>query len=263
MTNSRDLSFLDIPFINQMVFHPRKSPIVPKDTEIRYFIQFKVDEGINIGGFLHKASNQAPTILFFHGNGEIAEDYHDLAPEYQKRGMNVCVVDYRGYGQSNGEPTLQTMLQDSHRIFIQFQNYLKQHGLHGPIFVMGRSLGSSSAIELASQFKQDITGLIVESGFANTYDLLQRLGIPRKFLPDDKESSISPLPLMREITNPTLIIHGENDFIIPADNGYALYESSASKSKELVIIPNAGHNDLLYLGFEKYMKAIEAFLKKS
>jgi fermentation-respiration switch protein FrsA (DUF1100 family) len=121
-------------------------------------------------------------------------------------------------------------------------------------------LGSASAIELASSYQNEITGLIIESGFAYTYELLQRLGIPQKFLPEDKEIEISPLPLINEINIPTLIIHGENDFIIPANNGYALYENSSSKEKELVIIPSAGHNDLLYLGFEKYMAAVESFL---
>ncbi|MHA1993665.1 MAG: alpha/beta hydrolase [Candidatus Hodarchaeales archaeon] len=260
MNKKRDLTFLDVPFINQMIFHPRKEPIVPDEIENRYLVCFNVEVNLEVCGFLHKASKQAPTLLFFHGNGEIAQDYHDLAPEFQKRGINFCVVDYRGYGQSGGEPTFEHMLNDSHPIFYQFKEYLAINGYTGPLSVMGRSLGSASAIELASSYQNEITGLIIESGFAYTYELLQRLGIPQKFLPEDKEIEISPLPLINEINIPTLIIHGENDFIIPANNGYALYENSSSKEKELVIIPSAGHNDLLYLGFEKYMAAVESFL---
>ena len=243
-----------------MIFHPRKEPIVPDDTENRYLICFRVEANVEICSFLHKASKQAPTLLFFHGNGEIAQDYHDLAPEFQKRGINFCVVDYRGYGQSGGEPTFAHMLEDSHPIFHQFKEYLTVNGYTGPLSVMGRSLGSASAIELASTYTEDITSIIIESGFAYTYELLQRLGVPKKFLPEDKELQISPLPLMNEISKPTLIIHGEADFIIPANNGYALYENCTSVDKKLVIIPNAGHNDLLYLGFDKYMGAVESFL---
>jgi pimeloyl-ACP methyl ester carboxylesterase len=65
---------------------------------------------------------------------------------------------------------------------------------------------------------------------------------------------------MKEITIPTLIIHGENDFIIPVKNGYALYENVASERKELLIIPNAGHNDLLLVGFQQYIQAVELML---
>ncbi len=260
MNNTRDLSFLDLPFINQMVFHPRKAPSIPDDTKNRYSVCISVEESIKICGFLHKASKQAPTLLFFHGNGEIAQDYHDLGPEFQKRGINFCVMDYRGYGQSGGEPTFSSMFNDSHKIFQQLRVYLEKNGYTGPLSVMGRSLGSASAIELASYYQSEISGLIVESGFAYTYELLQRLGIPKKLLPEDKESESSPLPLMNKITIPTLIIHGEEDYIIPVNNGYALYENCSSKEKELVIIPRAGHNDLLYLGFDKYMSAIESFL---
>ncbi|MHA1977576.1 MAG: alpha/beta hydrolase [Candidatus Hodarchaeales archaeon] len=260
MNKKRDFAFLEIPFINQMIFYPRKEPIIPDDKENRCLVCFKVEGTLEICGFLHKASKQAPTILFFHGNGEIAQDYHELAPEYQKRGMNLFVVDYRGYGQSGGEPSFSNMLNDSHKIYQQFKEYLSINGYTGPLSVMGRSLGSASAIELASSYQDDFANLIVESGFAYTYELLQRLGIPRKFLPEDKEEEISPLPLMNELRIPTLIIHGETDFIIPANNGYALYENCASDNKKLVVIPKAGHNDLLYLGFEQYMNAIEAFI---
>ncbi len=263
MTKVRDLTFLDQPLINQRVFHPRKASEGTEDLENRTFLCFDVGEGIRICGFLHKtADSEAPTILFFHGNGEIAEDYHDLAPEYVKRGINFCVVDYRGYGQSNGNPTLPNMIQDSHTIFSQFKDILQQQGIRGPIIIMGRSLGSASAIEIAGIYQEELSGLILESGFADTYELLQRLGIPRNFLPEDKEPDISPLPLMEKITIPTLIIHGENDFIIPVSNGYALYESLSSDKRDLVIVPNAGHNDLMYLGFDRYMKAIESFLHK-
>jgi alpha-beta hydrolase superfamily lysophospholipase len=263
MNEGRDLSFLNQPFINQMVFHPRKAPEITDDLENRSFLCFDVEKEIKVCGFLHKVKNpKAPTILFFHGNGEIAEDYHELAPEYLKRGINFCVVDYRGYGQSNGEPSLPNMIQDSHNIFSQFKDYLKQLGIEGSISIMGRSLGSASAIELAGTYQNEISGLIIESGFTDTYGLLQRLGIPRKFLPEDKEADISPLPLMETIVIPTLIIHGESDFIIPTNNGYALYESCSSDKKELVVIPNAGHNDLLYLGFDRYMKAIESFFQE-
>ena len=125
---------------------------------------------------------------------------------------------------------------------------------------MGRSLGSASAIEIAATYQDQIGRLILESGFAYTYELLTRLGVPRSVLPEEREEDVSAIPLMNQINVPTLVIHGENDFIIPVKNAYALYENVACDKKKLLIIPNAGHNDLLLVGFQQYMEAVEAIL---
>ena len=125
---------------------------------------------------------------------------------------------------------------------------------------MGRSLGSACAIEIAIHYPDKAANLIIESGFAYTYELLNSLGVPQTLLPKEREEEVSVLPLMKEITVPTLIIHGENDFLIPVKNGYALHEHVASNKKELLIISGAGHNDLLIVGFQQYIEAVEAFL---
>jgi hypothetical protein len=96
MPNKRDLSFLDIPIITSMVFHPRKSFYRTENDE-QISLCFQVDKSVKVCGIFYVSSKDAPTILFFHGNGEIAEDYQDLAPIYRTRGINFLVVDYRGF----------------------------------------------------------------------------------------------------------------------------------------------------------------------
>jgi len=260
MRKERDLSFLDSTMITSRVFHPRKSTLHAINNEEQVSLCFQVDESVKVCGIFYKSSKEAPTILFFHGNGEIAQDYQDLAPIYCKRGINFLVVDFRGYGESTGTPSFSNMINDSHVIFQEVSKFLTERNYTGPLSVMGRSLGSACAIELATHYQDQLAKLIIESGFAYTYELLFRLGVPQNLLPKEREEEVSALPLMKEIIIPTLIIHGENDFIIPVKNGYALYEHVGSEKKKLLIIPNAGHNDLLLVGFQQYIEAVEAFL---
>ncbi|MHA2225961.1 MAG: alpha/beta hydrolase [Candidatus Hodarchaeales archaeon] len=261
----RDLTFLDRPEIVMRTFFPRRHQGSSRENENVYSLSFEVDDDIHIVGRFHRTDNyaNAPTIMFFHGNGETAFDYDFIAPSYQQMGINIFISDYRGYGKSDGQPSFSSMIYDSHAIYRQFRKYLITNGFSGHVSVMGRSLGSASAIELASHYQEQLACLIIESGFAFPYDLFKRLGIPSLALPEDKEEIVSPLPLIKRVKIPTLIIHGENDIIIPLKNGVALHKNVASENKDILIIPRAGHNDLLVLGPEDYMAAIEKIIAET
>jgi pimeloyl-ACP methyl ester carboxylesterase len=251
------LAFLDKSIINQRVFYPQTLNNYGKDSSSRFTLFFQVDEKTQISALFHKSSEAAPIILFFHGNGELATDYDYIAKNYTSR-LNLCIVEYRGYGLSDGSPSFSTMISDSHKIFSHFKNYISKHGFTGPLVIMGRSLGSASAIELASSYQDDIAALIIESGFADTFGLFFKLGIPKNLLSEVDERDISPLPLMEKILKPTLVIHGEIDFIIPVKDAYSLHNACPSENKKLVIIPRAGHNDIM--NFPIYMKSLFEFL---
>jgi pimeloyl-ACP methyl ester carboxylesterase len=127
------------------------------------------------------------------------------------------------------------------------------------LYVMGRSLGSAAAIEVAVQTGEQLAGLIIESGFADTIALLTRLGAPVSGL-DESQAGFGSVAKMAQVTRPTLIIHGQNDSLIPASEGEALYRHSGAADKRLVLIPGAGHNDLLLVGHTRYFEAIAAFI---
>jgi pimeloyl-ACP methyl ester carboxylesterase len=91
--------------------------------------------------------------------------------------LNFIVADYRGYGISTGNPTVSSMLSDAYIIFDHICSILDDKGYTGPVWIMGRSLGSAPAIEIAANRQERVAGLIVESGFAGVEDLLRRLGI--------------------------------------------------------------------------------------
>jgi len=257
---THDLSFLDKPEIIQYIFYPRKQSRELQNSDNTFTILLEISSEIKISCRFYRTLDYkfAPTILLFHGNGEIAADYDFIGPMYQKLGINLLVADYRGYGLSSGTPSFTTMIADSHAIYQQVRNYLLTNIYIGPVSIMGRSLGSASAIEISIHYQSQIHSLIIESGFAYTYALLKRLGIPNYLLPIKYEDRVSPLSQIKEVKIPALVIHGEQDNIIPIKDGKALFQALSSVDKKLLLIPNAGHNDLLLVGPREYMNAIKS-----
>jgi alpha-beta hydrolase superfamily lysophospholipase len=255
-----DLSALDQNDILQFIFYPRRSPVLRTSKTNAKDYKLPVDEDVSIGCRFHVYSIESPNILYFHGNGEIVTDYDEIAPMYERIGANLFITDYRGYGFSNGTPTVTHMIADSHKIFESFVNILKKENHTGKIFIMGRSLGSASAIELACNYPNQIDGLIIESGFASIPDLLEARRLPLGLLNLSKETESSNLSNIRSISTPTLIIHAMYDQLIPLGQGKALFDNLSVKDKRMLIIPDADHNNIMFAGMEKYFKAIEEFI---
>ena len=258
-----EFTVFDHPQILRFLFYPRRDfapqPWAPNATT--HFIS--VAEGISISCRFYLDNEKAPNILFFHGNGEIASDYDDIAPFFTQIGVNFFVADYRGYGFSGGEPTFSDMMKDAHSIFDGFKQMLEQKGYSGRIFVMGRSLGSAPAIELACNYQEQLGGLIVESGFADVIRLFAYIGVPVEALGLDQVQVPLNLERMPLISIPTLIIHGEYDRLIPVQEGELLYRDSGAQDKRLLIIPKADHNDILFVGRGEYLNTVREFVLAS
>jgi hypothetical protein len=129
----------------------------------------------------------------------------------------------------------------------------------GNLFVMGRSLGSAPAIEVAYHYQQQLNGLIIESGFASGRNQLMRLGMSHLFRDVQDPIGFGNHLKIKEVTIPTLIIHGDEDDIIPVTEGRMLYDLSGSQEKYSLYIPHAGHNDIMIIGLDMYMKSIAKF----
>ena len=257
MSDQDCYSIVDKPEILSFAFYPRKdyTPGPPNSTDY----SIPVERDISVSCRFYVQSQDSPLILFFHGNGEVASDYDYIAPTYNRQGINLCVADYRGYGSSGGTPTFRNTVEDSHPIFKAFWEILRDNNYSGGLFVMGRSLGSVPAIELASRHPQHIKGLIIESGFASLLRGFSHLGIPLEaFGLTDVE--FPNLAKIRNVTLPTLIIHGEHDTLIPVSEARDLFQNSGAKDKRLVIISHADHNDVMVSGIQQYFTAIAEFV---
>lgn len=258
----QDVGSLDRPEVLSLLFHPRKEipdlSVTPK--AMTYFVE--VEEKVGIGCRFYPSSKKGPTILYFHGNGETAIDYDGVAPFYTERGLNFFVTDYRGYGYSDGSPSATALVRDAHHLLRGLLALRTELNYSGSVIVMGRSLGSAPAIEVARHHQEIIKGLIVESGFASTKTLLARLGLGwvaetgkdfRGFANEEK---------MAMVSIPTLVIHAEMDRLIPLSEGVNLFECCGAKEKTLVVIAGADHNDLMLRDPERYFGAISAFVRQ-
>ena len=257
-----DYSFLDSPEVSMHLFHPRPEYGSAEKSERATDLLIPVEEDIVVGGRFHVSKKSVPNILFFHGNGEIVADYDELGPLYRRMGINFLPVDYRGYGRSTGSPTVLTMMLDCHIIFEFVKGWLEDNGYTGTFIVMGRSLGSASALELASHHKDLIDGLVVESGFAHTGPLLELLGVNTSAMGFSEDKGFLNLEKIKTWHKPTLIIHAELDHLIPITEGQALYDVCPSPDKTLLKIPGANHNDILMRGLEAYMNAVKSLSEK-
>ncbi len=251
----------DNPSVLAVVFHPRSEGAGSAGGFESLTVP--VEDGGTLGGRFYSAGTNSPTILFFHGNGEVVADYSDLARIYTRMGINFMPMDYRGYGRSSGVPTVTSMLKDAHPVFDFARRWLKEHGYTGRFAVMGRSLGSASALELAATHTNEIDGLIIESGFADAVALIQRLGWRPAGGQDLTDTLFRHCEKIRLYTGPTLIIHGMRDTIIPVSDAEALYQASGSTTKKLLRIRGAGHNDLLAVGMDEYFRAVSNLVQNS
>jgi hypothetical protein len=260
MITGHDVSALDRPEVLQYLFHPRKEQIqVLPQGSIDFFIP--VEEGEKLGARFYPSEPKEPHLLFFHGNGEIASDYDTIGPAYNSYGISFLVVDYRGYGQSSGSPTASNLLSDSHTIFRKVSTWLEEQDRTGLLMIMGRSLGSVPALEVASSYQDEISGLILDSAFARTVPLLHRLGVATETLGISEADGFANFGKIRDIGKPTLIIHGQNDEIIPPKEADILLANSGTMRKQLMIAAGCGHNDILQRCGNLYFKTISQFVE--
>jgi uncharacterized protein len=246
------------PLIN-FLFYPRSDFSPGPDASVDLLV--KVQEGVSISCRLYSETSTLPWVIYFHGNGEVVSDYNYIAPMYNEQRINLAVADYRGYGKSGGKPSFSALLKDARIIFKKITEELQKAGYKDKPWVMGRSLGSIPTLELASAYPRDINGLIIESGFINPGRLLKHLGLPSfgiNFESIEQES----IKKVRNISIPALVLHGHIDNLVPLSEGEDLYTRLGSNRKEFVVIPEAGHNDIMFVGKDKYFAAIQNFIKK-
>ena len=259
LPDTPDYSLLDRAGVAASMFYPRAETYPPPDGATDLAIE--VEPGVHVGARFYAFEREFPTVLYFHGNGEIASDHDDIALFYREIGLNLFVAEFRGYGTSNGTPTVASLIGDAHPVAQQFDAILDRLDYAPERFVMGRSLGAHPALEIAANKSERFRGLVIESGAGNIRRMLERTGLLDTelggLLAATHESKV------RSIAIPALLIHGEQDELVPLSTAHALSELLEHSRHRLVTIPGAGHNDLLWIGREQYFEAIRAFVAEA
>lgn len=244
-------SIFDTREFNERLFfaQPDVSPTPPGARD--ELVEVALDIRLHVR--VHPAPAASALVLLFHGNGEVVASYDDLAADYAAIGARLAVMDYRGYGASGGVPTLRTCLQDAGAVAAAVRAMSDL-----PLVIMGRSLGSACAAELARRVPAP-AGVILESGFSDLHGLLRRRGTEHDGpLPADDLEAFEPLHKLRTGKAPLLVLHGANDTLIPPIEGIAAYDAAGTQDKRLVIIPDRGHNDVSF--HPLYWEALRAWV---
>ncbi|WP_438501568.1 alpha/beta hydrolase [Nitrosococcus oceani] len=217
-------------------------------------VTLSTEDGITIKGWYLPAAKERGTILFFHGNaGNIAHRLDSLRL-FHSLGLSSFIIDYRGYGHSQGHPTEVGTYQDAQAAW----HYLtQQRQIPGrKIIVFGRSLGGAIASQLAAHTQPG--ALIVESAFTSIPDLAAELYpfLPTRWLVRFQYPTEN---FLQKATCPVLIIHSRDDEIIPFAHGQALFKA-ALLPKQLLVL-NGNHNDAFLVSERAYLQGIDAFLQ--
>ncbi len=173
----------------------------------------------------------APLLLFAHGNAELMDYWPDLFHDPRRWGMAVLLVEYPGYGRSEGHPAESTIRS----AFLAAYDWATAHDEVDPerIVGYGRSLGGG-AIGLLTR-ERPLAAIILESAFASTRPFAARFGAPGFLVRDPFDTAEA----VKAFDGPLLVLHGEFDDIIPTKHGREL---AAVGNGELHLLP-CGHND--------------------
>jgi len=260
---------IDHPLINQFLFYPRPLderdfPSLPHGSLHR----FASGKGQTISAYWYRPLPDAPTVLMFHGNGEVVTDYlFDFHHAIEEAGANFAVMDYRGYGLSEGEPSLSAILEDGRAAWSYFTETL---GLPASrIIVMGRSLGSIPALEIASGVGRACRGVIIESGIAgfsrwieSMEPMLLGMGLDFQELSRELARVLDHEAKVKKIHSPLLILHTEGDIIVPSWNARELFRWAEPTRTTLKIFPLGDHNTIFFINAAEYFETLGAFIGK-
>ena len=210
------------------------------------------EDGVKLSGWWIRGEGRRAA-LFFHGNaGNIADRLDRARILNRQLGLDIALVDYRGYGNSEGSPSEEGLARDARAVY----DIARQRGFPAErILVFGESLGSAVAVGLAAE--RPCGGVILETPVLSIRAMARR---HYPFVPGalirtrfDNGARIASVGASK------LFLVAERDDVVPAEQGLELFEI-ASPPKTLYVIAGARHNDTYFVGGEAYWKAIETFL---
>jgi fermentation-respiration switch protein FrsA (DUF1100 family) len=248
---------------SKLLFRPFSTLVaVPSDWGLAYEdVWLGTDDGVRLHGWFLPAAepsrrgrNAAPhTLLFLHGNaGNVSHRGPSLAI-FAKLGLDVLIIDYRGYGQSHGRPSEHGLNRDAAAAWhwlTAVRNIAPEQ-----IVIFGRSLGGAVATTLAARERPG--ALIVESSFTDIaamarlhHPLLARL-VPLRY-------RFASLDALARVDCPVLILHSRDDGVVPFAHGRALFDAATAPKRFIEL--TGGHNEGFLASQPRYQQGIAEFL---
>jgi fermentation-respiration switch protein FrsA (DUF1100 family) len=243
----------------RLIYLPSRGPVpaaarvLPGSAEV----SFPTEDGLRLRGWFLPGSPGTATVLVFNGNAGDRSARAPLAAALARAGVSVLLFDYRGYGGNSGSPTETGLAADARAA----RRYLESRPDVRPesIVYFGESLGAAVAIGLA--IERPPAALVLRSPFTSLADVgrLHYPYLPVRQLLKDRYDSIGRIAAAR---GPLLVVAGEADGIVPAEQSRRLYDA-APEPKRYVEIPGVGHNDVELLAGDRLIREVLAVLPTS
>ena len=223
---------------SKYVYFPAKNiTTTPAETGLYYEdIIIKTSDGISISAWYIPVENNRATILFFHGNGGNISHHIDFIEMFYNLNLSTFIIDYRGYGKSEGMPSEEGTYLDAEASW----NYLVKEKKINPsnIIIYGRSLGGAIGARTAEKNKP--FALILDS----TFTTITEIGVKQyPYLPVRKffKFKYNTVDYLKNIKIPVLILHSRKDSYIPFSHAQELFEAAGGSIKDLVEV-SGDHN---------------------
>lgn len=212
-------------------------------------------DGETLHAWLIPALQRRGTVLFLHGNAGNISHRLDSIAIFHELGLEVLILDYRGYGQSTGRPSEAGLYRDAEAGWEYLTRSLGRHPQE--IVVFGRSLGGAVAAWLAARTRPG--AVIIESTFTSLPSLAARLypWLPVRLLTRMRFDTRAALSQAR---SPVLVIHSRDDEIVPYDQARSNYEAIPGGKRFLEL--QGGHNEGFWISQKRYREALDAFLSE-
>lgn len=238
---------------SRLIYFPSRSiDVTPQQVNLSYEdVWLQTQDGDRIHGWYVPKNKARLTVLMLHGNGGNISHRLQTLTMLNTIGVNTLIIDYRGYGHSEGKPSEQATYLDAMAAW----EYLTQKQTRpDSIVIFGRSLGGAIAVWLANEVRP--RGLILESTFTSIVDMAQH---HYPFLPVRYISTFSydSMAIADNIPGPTFVLHSRADEIVPFDLGMKLYKALSGKKYFLEI--QGGHNEGVYLSGNTYVNGLKKF----
>jgi len=231
----------------------RALTMTPTDVGMDYQdVSIETADGVTLHGWFI-AGRSSQVLLFFHGNAGNISHRLDSIAQFLDLGLSVLIIDYRGYGQSEGRTTEKGIYRDADATW---RYLIERRGVvASDIVIFGRSLGASVASWLAAQHQP--LALILESSFTSVPDIAQDLypWLPARWL---SRLSHATRDFVRDVHCPVLVVHSRDDEIIPFHHGEAIL-ASANEPRTLLAIRGT-HNDAFLRDERVYVEGLRTFL---
>ena len=248
------------PVDEKFIFFPSAAiESTPKRFGVDYEdVYFTTRDGVKLNGWLALKPGAQATLLWFHGNaGNIGHRAYGLKPLRDKLSVNVFIIDYRGYGRSEGVVSEQGTYEDAGAAFRYLTGRSDIDAKR--IVIFGQSLGAAVAADLAG--REECSAVILEAPFASIPAMAKAI---YPWLPIGPliKTRYDVIEKVKKISAPLLIVHGDRDDIVPFEQGRRVFDAAAGP-KEFHTLRGAHHNDTFETGGDAYFKVMRDFIEKA